>query len=48
MKFVYRFTVTPSGRRRAEVYDSKQDSWRVVGLKAALSVIASGRGVERK
>jgi hypothetical protein len=46
MKFVYRFTVTASGRRRAEVYKPETDTWRTVGINAAVSMIARGMGEE--
>jgi len=46
MKFVYRFTVTAGGRKRAEVYKPETDTWRTVGMNAAISMIASGKGIE--
>jgi len=46
MKFVYRFTVTASGRKRAEVYNPETDTWRTVGINAAVSMIARGMGEE--
>jgi hypothetical protein len=44
IEFTYRFITTMSGKRRAEVFDSNLNCWRVVGLRAAKSVIEKGLG----
>lgn len=47
MTFIYRFTTTDSGRKKAEVYVPETNKWKVVGIKAAESVIAKGQGVAK-
>jgi hypothetical protein len=46
MKYLYRFTESATGRKGAQVYDRERKVWRRVGVNAALSMIAGGRGVE--
>jgi len=48
MKYLYRFTISATGRKGAQVYDQQRNVWRKVGMNAALSMIACGRGVEVK
>jgi len=45
MKYIYRFTTTETGRKKAEVYVPETNKWKIVGIKAAESVIARGHGV---
>ena len=43
-QYLYRITTTASGRKRAEVFDSEKNTWKVVGLRNATNVIAKGLG----
>lgn len=45
MKYIYRFTTTDNGRKKAEVYVPETGQWKIVGIKSAEAVIARGHGV---
>jgi hypothetical protein len=43
--FVYRFTVTASGRKQASVFIEAENRWRVCGYSMAEQMVAEGKGV---